>query len=910
MKERCEEIMLRKVLQKITILVLILSLVGSTSTAFSAEEAKPEAYSNVYFFDSNDLRKFDFTNDYNLLTTLNFSLQTKWPEQAKMPENFSPEKLMEWGKNPGLGLKELHDKGYTGKGVNIAYVDQNLSSKRHSELKDVDLHYYTDVIKKYNQSRTGASMHGLAALSLMAGKDIGVAPDASVYFVANPSWLTDQRTHADCIRKLIKVNKTLPKEKKLKVIGFSDNIDYGERYPEELEKAVEEAKAEGIYVLFCEEFRVAAATPFSDRDEPKNYSALDWDREKVQYKNNFLYIPTDRTTANYDVMKEDDYIKWGLGGLSWTAPYVEGLMAIGWQINPDLSVEELLDMMYTSAYKFDGITRGGLINPKGFVQAVKSTLPERDVDYNLFLYNSSKLSDNDLNWIRAYGDNMSSANLDIKYLDVNGFSDGIEVYDKMKEVVKSSGGNLCGVQIFGTAADLPAFNLEFKVQMVGGIDDGGFYWSDYFYGNVDNDSNDLKKLSVYSAFEEKKNIDFIQDWPVVRLPLTKGDYEAYFLKCKAYEQNADNMSGIPLVNFSNPIFASKRHIDDMGYFIANRMNKEFGILSSNQYRLYGNMAGEYPVTTKVRGDFSAENIKAENQKGISDILINSHGQKDNIDKAYFINGKEQRQSVLNTDNINTVLGTNYYNLMTWTCNNGADMDTKNLTYKALAQGKAMNVFSATTIISNNGVNNQASLSQMKKNNFYYFYYSFMKYYYGGMNRSDSFWLAKRDYVTEILKNAQPGQREGNYQFNLNNALTYHHFGLLQYNEPKMGAGIVISKAGRVKSGTGYCPAKTTLQSLGYKVTYNKKTKKLTASQVDGKGKIVITVGKKSATVNGKKKTLSATPKLYGTSVYITAGNVKSLTGCKATWSKKTKTMIIQSQTENGKPIRYLIKTKS
>jgi len=896
--------------RKGTVLLLIVALLVSTTSfaVASTEQAKPEAYSSVWFGKESDLRKFDFSQDYDLLTTLDFSLQTKWPAKEKMPANFSPKAYLEWGKNPGLGLRELHQKGYTGKGVNIAYVDQNLSKKGHESYSNVDLHYYSDIMKAYKQDDLSASMHGPSVLSLMAGKEIGVAPDASVYFVANPAWLTDQRSHADSIRKIIEENKKLPENKKIKVIGFSDNIDESEKYPEELEKAVKEAEREGIYVLFCGEFNVAAATPFSNRDNPDNYHAMSWSNQQETYQNNALYIPTDRTTANSSG-KENDYIKWSLGGLSWTAPYVIGLMAIGWQINPDLSTETLLDMMYTSAYKYDNITRGGLINPKGFVKAVEETLPEPEKNYALFLYNSEKVTADDMHAIESYGDDLTTADEQIKYLDVKGCHDSFAVYDKLKQVVETSTENLTGIQIFGTAEDVPAFDLQFKVQMQNGIDNGGSYWSDYFYGNADNDSQSLQNYSVYAAFNEERDIDYLQDWPVVRLPLTKGNYVNYFDKYAAYNQSMKTSTRLPLVNFSNPIFASNVHQDDMGYFIANRMNKEFGILTAKQYRLYGNLDGDYPVTTKVLGDFSTENLQKENQKEISDILINSHGQKNNIDKAYFTHGKENRKSILNSNNINSVLGKNYYNLMTWTCNNAEGMDTQNLTYKAMAEGKAMNVFAATTIIANNGVNNQASLGKMKQNNFYYFYYSLMKYYYGGMNRNDSFWLAKRDYVTEILNNSSVIQGEGNYQFNLNNALTYHHFGLLQYEEPKMGKGITISKSGKVKGNVGYCPAKTTLQSLGYKVTYNKKTKKLTATMREENQKIILTVGKKTATVNGQKKTLPSTPKLYSGSVYLTAKNVQALTGYKASWSKITKIMTIQSCIANGHSIKYLIKTK-
>lgn len=577
--------MIKKILRIFIVMLIVLSLSLCPLSGYAAEQNKPAPYSNVYFGKSADLSSFDFSNDYGLITTFNYGTSTKWPENAKMPSSFSPEKFMQWAKNPGLGIKNLNKRGYTGKGVNIAYVDQDLSKKTHAEFKNLDLHYYNDILKKYNCNvGESGSMHGPSVLSLMSGREIGVAPAASVYFVANPGWLTDQRTHADSIRKIIQINKQLASDKKIKVIGFSDNIDPSESYPEELEKAVKEAEEQGIYVLFCGEFSSAVAKPFSDRDNPDNYYAIDWNGNEIPYQNNRLYIPVDRTTALFS----NEYIKWSVGGLSWTAPYIEGLMAIGWQINPKLSAEELLEMMYKSAHRSSSMTRGGLINPEGFVELVETTVPKGEKDYKLFVYNGSKVTKEDLESIKSYCSKIKTYSEDVKLLDVNGLNDGISVYNKIKETVETSSARLTGLQIFGTAEDVPAMKIQFKIQMQKGVDEGGYYLSDYFYGNVENESRSLQNFSVYSAFSENRKIDFIQDWPVVRLPLKKGDYSKYFAKAESYSNELKNKSRIPLINFSNPIFMQKIHSDDMGYFIKNRIDKEFGILSSKQYRLYGN----------------------------------------------------------------------------------------------------------------------------------------------------------------------------------------------------------------------------------------------------------------------------------------------------------------------------------
>jgi len=47
-----------------------------------------------------------------------------------MSKNF-----LEEGKNPGLGIRDLHKRGFTGKGVKVAIIDQKLRLT-HIEYKD------------------------------------------------------------------------------------------------------------------------------------------------------------------------------------------------------------------------------------------------------------------------------------------------------------------------------------------------------------------------------------------------------------------------------------------------------------------------------------------------------------------------------------------------------------------------------------------------------------------------------------------------------------------------------------------------------------------------------------------------------------------------------------------------------
>jgi hypothetical protein len=233
-----------------------------------------------------------------------------------------------------------------------------------------------------------------------------------------------------------------------------------------------------------------------------------------------------------------------------------------------------------------------------------------------------------------------------------------------------------------------------------------------------------------------------------------------------------------LVNFSNPIFANSNHTDDMGYFL-NRLGSEFGI-DLGDYRLYGNLLGQYPVTTDVLDGFTAENLTAENQSGVCEFIINTHGQRNNVDKCWFEGGQEKRESLMNMTNINSILAENPYYLDMWTCNNGEGMKD-NMTTAALS-GNCVGMLSNTHIISNNGVNNQASLQAMTESNFYWFYLHYLKALSEGASRSDAFFEAQKAYGNALIVDSQNELRsEGNYQFNLYNLLGYHNFGVLEPN---------------------------------------------------------------------------------------------------------------------------------
>ncbi len=73
-----------------------------------------------------------------LMKYASFDTDTRWPKQK--PTKYDPRRILELGKNPGLGVRALHEAGITGRGVHVAFIDQSLLLE-HEEYKGRLLKY-------------------------------------------------------------------------------------------------------------------------------------------------------------------------------------------------------------------------------------------------------------------------------------------------------------------------------------------------------------------------------------------------------------------------------------------------------------------------------------------------------------------------------------------------------------------------------------------------------------------------------------------------------------------------------------------------------------------------------------------------------------------------------------------------
>lgn len=313
---------------------------------------------------------FDLSGKPQLLATLTFNQKTVWPEARKMPQAVIPDDLLKRAMNPGLGVRKLHEQGITGKGVAIGIIDQPLFPD-HPE--------YAGKIAAYHDVGTGqpSSMHGPAVASLLAGRNTGTAPDAKLYFAAAPSWNRDAGDQAKALEWILERNRKLPAGQKIRVVSIS-GAPSGPGSPfnknnDAWDKAVEAAEREGILVLDASRNHGILGSCWFDgfeREDPAKclpgYPGTD---RGIAGAGRLLVPVSPRTTAEEFVKGDFGYQYTGRGGASWTMPYTAGVLAMGWQLRPELTSKDMVDLLFKTACRRDAGTL--VINPPAFVKAVR-----------------------------------------------------------------------------------------------------------------------------------------------------------------------------------------------------------------------------------------------------------------------------------------------------------------------------------------------------------------------------------------------------------------------------------------------------------------------------------------------------------------------------------------------------------
>lgn len=335
---------------------------------------------------SYDLSELDLRDKYDDLKYASFDTNTIWSDN--MPANFIPDEIMDLGKNPGLGLSDIHNEGITGKGISVAIIDQPLPIN-HTE--------YYGRIKMYeeiNISTDRAQMHGSAVASILGGKSVGVAPKANIYYIAvTPGEFTEDKFEYDfnylaqAINRIIEVNDILPDDDKIRVISISLGWDQKQKGYDEVTDAIEKAKEIGVFVIssslsttYGYNFHGLGREIELDPNDINAYGPglfwEDWYFNNGKNYYNTLMVPMDsRTTASST--GENDYVFYRAGGWSWSIPYIAGLYALACQVDKQITPEKFWEIALetgdTIEINHDGnnYILGGIVNPLKLIHKIR-----------------------------------------------------------------------------------------------------------------------------------------------------------------------------------------------------------------------------------------------------------------------------------------------------------------------------------------------------------------------------------------------------------------------------------------------------------------------------------------------------------------------------------------------------------
>jgi hypothetical protein len=345
-----------------------------------------------------DVSRLDLSDSLDDLLHTEFDDRTVWPASDKMPSGFNWQKIMELGKNPGLGLRGLHQRGITGRGVRIAILDQPLL---------VDHQEYADRLQLYEEIHIPHGMspqwHGPMVASVAVGKTVGVAPEAELFYIAQLNYDQENRGSPTLrylvqgIYRLLEINRQLPPDNKIRAISISKGWTQSDKDYAMVAEAVQKAQAEGILMVFTSvelfnggyDIHKLGRPPFANPDAFGSYGPAISDtrrywEEDVSSADDLhpkeFYVPTDsRTTAS--PLGIDEYVFDRNGGSSKYPPYVAGIYALAAQVDPTMTPERFWALVVETGRTIEierhGKRRllGPILDPMNLIYSIETGQP-------------------------------------------------------------------------------------------------------------------------------------------------------------------------------------------------------------------------------------------------------------------------------------------------------------------------------------------------------------------------------------------------------------------------------------------------------------------------------------------------------------------------------------------------------
>lgn len=406
---------------------------------------------------------------------------------------------------------------------------------------------------------------------------------------------------------------------------------------------------------------------------------------------------------------------------------------------------------------------------------------ESQKPYYFFVYNSEKITDEDLTAICDLGE--MYPDYEIVLSDVSGLTNAGEVYHFLQSERDARGTDPSAIQIFGVPHMVPAFVHRFEIEEFPTPDTSELlvldnFVSDYFYSNFDNDPEELDRISSYRLSDKLGEVDILPHWPVVRLPLLRGQYAEFLEKYREYLSYREE-DALVNISLASPIFPAGWYLvaaDDDGYFLT-RARDEWGMIEN--LHLYGTTEGVYPSALELEGSCDVEDWSYLTESKLCEIYHSSHGAEDSLFQTIFDGrGKDEYhcEAILTTYTVNRVLNGMPYFLNTCGCETAKSM-TGNVITTAL-QGRCVGAIASTTFVSN--VDVDCLLPEEDYDGGYTRYTLLYEYLHGkkmGLTRAEAFYAGQVQAAFSLVENMDVLHTHS-VQSNLNNLLGFHNFGLV------------------------------------------------------------------------------------------------------------------------------------
>ena len=300
-----------------------------------------------------------------------YSDLTVWPKDvSKLPPHFQPKELLEERKNFGLGIKNLHKQGITGKNRAVAVIDWRKLSNH--------LEYYQNIkgYEEYDVLPDGGDLSGGQLVSALVGKTCGAAPDADVYYYSVGTIGRAQTYYALALNKICDLHEELIKTGKNGIDavcllrGLLAPCFKDDEGAAEFRQAAERAQKLGIWLPFDYQNYGAKGVGCKIGGDIENFEDYELfyskNPRRIQDEKRLrqtLCMPAGRhTVAGNDTLKSYVFNPYPTN----LEAYKCGLYLLAKSVNPNLSGQEFWQKALASGDFVENI--GIIVNPQKLIE--------------------------------------------------------------------------------------------------------------------------------------------------------------------------------------------------------------------------------------------------------------------------------------------------------------------------------------------------------------------------------------------------------------------------------------------------------------------------------------------------------------------------------------------------------------